>query len=157
VKDDAGTVSISGGGPRFTLFGAGRTQRATITLNSSIPWEIHLGGGASRSTLQLGDVRLKRLEISGGANRVEATLPKPSGTVPIQVSGGATNVSLHRPSGTAVAATMSGGANNLRADGKAYNSFAGEASWRSPDYDAAADRYDVQISGGATKVTIDQR
>lgn len=156
VSAQDGTVKI-GGGSHSTLFGGGGTLRARVTLNGSIPWEIHVGGGASQVTLRLGQVGLKRLEISGGANHVEATLSKPKGTVPIQISGGATNVTLHRPSGTAARAVMSGGANNLKADGKSYGGFSGEASWRSPDYDGANDRYEIEVSGGAGNVKIDQR
>jgi hypothetical protein len=30
-------------------------------------------------------------------------------------------------------------------------------SWKGSDYDSAGDRYDFEISGGASNVTIDQR
>ena len=156
VEVDGGTVTI-GGGSGFPGFGARGGSRARVTLNRSIPWEVHVGGGASRGTLELGGLQLTRLEISGGANRIDASLGQPHGTVPVQVSGGATNVTLHRPSGVAARAVMSGGANNLTVDGKRYESLGSEVAWQSPDYDSAADRFDVHISGGASTVTLDQR
>ena len=156
VQVDGGTVTI-GGGSELGPFGGRGGTRARVTLNRSIPWEVHVGGGASRASLELGDVQLTRLDVSGGANHVEATLGPPRGTVAIHVSGGATSVTLHRPTGVPARATMSGGANNLTADGRRYNVVGGDVNWRSPDYDSATDRFDVEISGGASSVTLDQR
>ena len=52
---------------------------------------------------------------------------------------------------------MTGGANNLTADGKRFNVFGSDVTWRSAEFDSASDRYEIVISGGASNGTRDQR
>jgi hypothetical protein len=102
-------------------------------------------------------VHLTSLQLSGGAKQVDITLPRPSGTVSIRISGGANNITVHRPSGVAARVLMSGGASNLTVDGNHRTVVGGDVSWQSADFGAAADRYEFEISGGASNVTLDQR
>jgi len=141
----------------FGFLGLHGATSARVSLNRSIPWQISLGSGASRSRLQLAGLHLTSLEVSGGAEQVEVTLPRPTGTVPVRISGGASAVSLHRPSGAAISVDMSGGASSLTVDGQHHSIVGGGVSWRSSDFDSASDRYQLEISGGASNVTVDQR
>lgn len=156
LSADAGTVTIENGERIFPLFGRG-TLRAKVTLNSSIPWDVDLKGGASRVTLDLSELKLTSLGISGGASQIEATLPTPEHQVSVHVSGGASQVTIHRPSGVAIRVHMSGGASNLDIDGAHHNVIGGDADYQTPDFDTASARYDVQISGGASNVRVDTR
>jgi cell wall-active antibiotic response 4TMS protein YvqF len=156
VKADGGTVSIQSR-TDWSIFGARSANRARVSLNQSIPWEVEVGAGASRDQLELGSVHLTSLQISGGASQADVTLPRPSGTIAIRVSGGASNITVHRPRGVAARVQMSGGASNLTVDGDHRSVLGGGVSWTTSDYDSAADRYDFEISGGASNVTIDQR
>jgi hypothetical protein len=156
VRADNGTVSMETNN-NFTLIGVRTTNRASVSINQTIPWQVDVGGGASHETLDLAGVHLTSLNVSGGANQAEATLPRPSGTVVVRISGGASNVTVHRPSGAAARVRMSGGASNLTVDGTKHSVLSGELNWQTSDYDTASDRYDFEISGGASNVTIDQR
>jgi hypothetical protein len=156
VKVDGGTVSIQSRNG-WTIFGVRTSNRARVSLNQSIPWEVEVSAGASRNQLDLGNLHLTSLQLSGGAAQAEVTLPRPSGTIPIQVSGGASNITIHRPSGVAAHVQMSGGASNLTVDGDHRSVLGGDINWKSPGYDAASDRYDFEVSGGASNVTVDQR
>jgi hypothetical protein len=156
VKVEGGTVSIQGRSD-WTILGARSSNRARVSLNQSIPWEVEVGAGASRDQLDLGSVHLTSLQVSGGASQAEVTLPRPVGTVPIRVSGGASTITIHRPTGIAVRVQMSGGASNLTVDGDHRSVLGGDVSWKGSDYDSAGDRYDFEVSGGASNVTIDQR
>jgi hypothetical protein len=156
VRAESGTVSIQGR-TDWTILGARSSNRARVSLNQSIPWEVDVGAGASRDQLELGNVHLTSLHVSGGASQADVSLPRPVGTIPIRVSGGASTITLHRPTGVAARVQMSGGASNLTVDGDRRSVLGGDVSWKSPDYDSAGDRYDFEISGGASNVTIDQR
>jgi hypothetical protein len=93
--------------------------------------------------------------VSGGASRLELTLPPPAGTVPVRVLGGASNVAIHRPGGVAAQVRVDGGSTNLAFDDQRFGAVGGELSLRSPDYERASDRYDITITGGASGLTID--
>jgi hypothetical protein len=46
------------------------------------------------------------------------------------------------------------GASKLAIDDFSVHSAGGKTDWRSPGYDAAEGRYDIQIGAGASKVTV---
>ena len=125
-----------------------------LQLNSTIPWKIGIDGGASTDTLNLTGVHVTSIELNAGASREDITLDVPSGTVPITVNGGAATVNVHRPKGVAVSATVSGGAANLTFDGRQSHAI-GTVTAQTSDYDSASDRYQIQVSGGASNVTVD--
>ncbi len=155
LEPSTGTVRIGESRSGFNWFGVGGRRRATIKINDSIPWAIRLHTGASRQTADLATVQVSRIEVDGGASHVELTLGRPSGTVPITVNGGATNVVIHRPAGTAARVRVSGGASTLDADGTRYVGQ-DDLAWES-GYGAGSDRYDIRVDGGASNVSVDTR
>jgi hypothetical protein len=155
VGMEDGTVTIRY--PRFDWRYYLRERPAEVALNASTPWDIEIRDGASRLTTDLRRLKLRSLEVRGGASRVEVTLPPPSGTVPIRFLGGASNVAIHRPEGVAAHVSIGGGSTNLAFDEQRFGAVGGEVSLRSPDYEVASDRYDITITGGASGLTIDAR
>lgn len=158
VGAEAGTVTIRYA--RFPLFdwlyySALRERPAEIALNAQVPWYIEIRDGASRLTADLRGLELRSFEASGGASRVELTLPPPSGAVPVRVLGGASNVAIHRPEGVAAQVRVGRGSTNLAFDDQRFGALGGEVSLRSPDYEGASDRYDITVTGGASSLTID--
>jgi hypothetical protein len=151
-----GSVSIVD--DRFPRFG----QRdyctecpADVTLNASVTWHIEVRGSISRLTADLRKLRLGSLKLAGGASRTGIMLPKPSGTVSVHILGGASNVTIHRPDGVA-ARVHAGGATILTFDERHFG-VVGGVNLQSPDYDDAANRYDIEVTGGANNLTIDTR
>jgi len=49
---------------------------------------------------------------------------------------------------------IGGGASKLAIDDFSVGSAGGKTDWRSPDYDQAKSRYDIEIGAGASKVTV---
>jgi DNA-binding MarR family transcriptional regulator len=134
-----------------------RRQSSEVTLNATIPWSIVLRGGMWKLTADLRPLRLESLEIAGGASDIEIWLPAPAGVVPVKMSGGASEVMLHRPRGTAVRAVISGGASQLVFDGQRLSAVGGRNRLESTGFDDAVDRYEMRFSGGASQVVIDQQ
>ena len=135
-----------------------RRQGADIALNAQVPWRITVkGGGVSRLDADLSGFRLDSFEVEGGASRVELTLPGPSGTVPIRISGGASNVTVRRPEGATARLHVGGGASKLALDGQRLGAIGGEMSLESPGYAGATDRYEIIITGGANNVAVGTR
>ena len=133
-----------------------RDERANeILLNGSIPWEVEVRGGASHLSADLDELELGSLEIKGGVSKVQLTLPPPSGTMPLRVLGGAEGLIVRRPKGVAVRVRVSGRASELVFDGQRHGAISGETSLQSPDYEHAANRYDIEVSGGVSGMTIE--
>lgn len=134
----------------FRLFQSGRRD-IRVTLTDRIPWTVHVGGGAAALHLDLRRLQLTALEISGGANRVEAQLPGPKATVRIAVSGGASNLTLHAPKDAEWRVAASGGASAVTINGSTFGGI-GEFQRQSPGYASATNRFEIEISGGASHV-----
>ena len=130
-----------------------RVAKSDIWLSPAVPWEISLKGGMWKLSCDLRGLELRSLEVGGGASDIELWLPAPAGVVPVRISGGASNVKVHRLAATALVAEVTGGASKLvvrrpaaRCDGGGRNRF------ETSGFAAAADRYELRLSGGASQL-----
>jgi len=137
----------------FHLFGSNR-RHVVLTLTDRIPWTIQVGGGAANLRLDLRHLQLLKLEVSGGANRMDAQLPAAKGTVMLEVSGGFSNLALHAPAETQWRIGVSGGANAITINGSTTGALSGDFERQSAGYGTATNRYDIQISGGASHLDL---
>jgi hypothetical protein len=154
VQVDGGTVSVRGAGSSSFGFVPTLRRTASITLNGSIPWDVQVGGGASQTRLDLRDVDLRSLTVDSGASHLDVRLPSPKDTVQVQISGGASDVTITRPSPIPVQARISGGASNLTIDSSPLTTLGGDGVRTTAGYDSASSRYQVNVSGGANNVRI---
>jgi hypothetical protein len=157
VKVQGGTVSIDH--PRFSPLDQRDSwlkRRVEVALNASVTWHIEVRGSSSRLTADLHKVSLGSLKLAGGASRIEVVLPRPSGTIPVRILGGASNAAIHRPTGVTARVHASGGATDLTFDERHFGVIGGDVSLQSPDYDAV-NRYDIEVAGGANNLTIGAR
>ena len=113
-------------------------------------------GGASRLLADLRALRLGSLTLEGGAGRLKVVLPEPQGAVAVVVLGGASNVAIRRPEGVAARLRVDGGATNLGFDDRRIGAAGGEVDIKCRGYEAASDRYDIAVTGGANNVSVDE-
>jgi hypothetical protein len=152
VTNASGKVAINFDSSRgFVSF----RRDADITLSQQVPWTISVDGGAMTVDGDLSAGKLTRLDVGGGANHVDLKLPAPLGDTPLTFSGGALDVRLHRPAGSQVRATVSGGASTIVGDDRRVTSLGGDAAWETAGWGGAPDRYTVDVSGGANTVRVD--
>lgn len=150
---ESGTLRIAQTSSSFAFFQSRRFV-LNLQLSSSVAWKISNNSGAATDTLNLGNVRVKSLDVNTGASREEITFGDPSGIVPVTINGGALTVHVHRPSGVAASVNVSGGAVGLDADGKQSHSI-GSAAYESSGFASATDGYRIEVNGGACTVTLD--
>jgi hypothetical protein len=123
-----------------------------VLVNATLPWSIELRGGATTLTADLRQVDFGGFELTGGSGAVSLALGQPTGIVRIRFKGGTGDVTVVRPAGTAATLSLKGGARKATLDGaEVKGSLARIAT---PGADRAADRYDIELVGGANKVTI---
>lgn len=138
---------------RFGLF-EWRRQSGEVILNADALWEVEMRGGASGVEADLEGLKLSSFVLKGGISDLTLTLPEPSGVVPVRLSGGASKVSVRRPAGVEARVNVKGGAATLVFDEQSFDAVGGAVRLQSPGYDGATDRYEIELSGGASEVSI---
>jgi DNA-binding MarR family transcriptional regulator len=133
-----------------------RSRRADVRLNRTIPWRVDLQGGVHSLTADFRGVTLRGLDVLGGAGRSEIRLDRPSGLVPVRIIGGASDVAVRRPRGVPVTVRVAGGLSRLDLDGSRHGPMGGSVRLASPNADAAADRFAIEIVGGASRVSVSE-
>ncbi len=137
------------------LLGMGGKQGAAeVALNVTIPWQIVIQGGAADITAKLGNLNLVGLEVKGGLSMIRLELPAPSGVVPIRISGGASDVTVRRPVGTAARVHLKGWASAFVFDDQTFNYVGNDVRMQSSGFEPTASYYDIEVAGSASMVTI---
>ncbi len=131
-----------------------RRQSLQVDLNEQLAWQLVFRGGASKVVANMQALRLRSFELRGGASQVTLHLPAPVGTVFVRVTGGSSQLKLMRPKQTPMRVQVSGGVSHLSIDKLELGAVGGTTRWESPDYEASADRYDIQITGGASQLAL---
>ena len=153
VRTRGGLIAIEYG-PRFRP-ADWRHQGADIRLNPSVGWRIEAARGITGLRADLSAARLLGIEVEDAAASSELTLARPVGPVQLRFRGGAREVTIRRPVGTAARVRVTGGSSGLTFDDQSYKAVAGEAVWKTSDFDEATDRYDIDFSRGIRDVVVD--
>lgn len=152
ATQDGGIISVG-------LTSTGRSGPATlrILVSSGVDWRIRLDGGATEESVDLSHARLAELDFGAGASHIDAVLPRPHGTVPVTMSGGASSFQLHLPDGVPVRVRFTGGASSATVDGTVHQGIAGGTTIDGADWSGAADRYEIDNTAGVSDLTLDRR
>lgn len=134
-----------------------RHTRGELVLNGSIPWQLDIHGGASDISGDLSQLQLRSLDVGGGASNLRLRLPRPSSVVPVEIQGGASEVTLHRPVGVAARMEIGGGAAELTFDEQYLGAVGGRTRLATYSIEDRPHRYEIRVRGGASHVTIDTR
>ncbi|MFC7277048.1 hypothetical protein ACFQS1_23910 [Paractinoplanes rhizophilus] len=67
---------------------AAGTDPVTVRLNSRITWSVKMTGGVRDARFSLADGWVRRIDLTGGAARIDMSLPTPGETLPIRMTGG---------------------------------------------------------------------
>jgi AcrR family transcriptional regulator len=129
-------------------------DHGAVELSPNYTWYFKIHGGTWNTVLDLSGLRISGIELDSGVGNVTCTLPAPVGVVPIRVNSGIVGVSLHRPRNTAVHAAISQGSMKVRLDDQAMR-LKSDVHWDTPGAMQATDRYDLTVSSGCVRVTMD--
>ena len=152
IEVQDGTVTFRSS-RRFQLFGP-RRHAEEVTLNAAVPWAVEVRGGAALTEADLTGLELTSFVLKGGIADLTLTLPEPSGVVPIRLSGGAAKASIRRPAGVEARLSVNGSASKLTFDEQSFDALGGKVRLQSPGYDGASASYDIEVSGGASEISV---
>ena len=131
-----------------------RSRLADIGLNPGVPWSIEVDGGVTDLEGDLRSARLSGVNLRGGANHVRLRLGRPDGSARVTLDGGASVIRFDRPKGVVVALQVRGGVSRLRFDGKILKTSGNSFRVQTKGFADAAERYEIEVSGGASELTI---
>ncbi len=135
------------------LRGVGRGE---IELNPLRPWKFKVQAPTWNTVLDVGGLDVREIWIDSGAANIECFLGEPRGVVPIHVSSGVVNVSVHRPREAVVAAIVHTGAVKLKLDQFSTKVAVFDVRWNSEDgAPSARDRYELDVSSGVVDFKLD--
>jgi hypothetical protein len=133
---------------------AGECREVEIVLHPGVEWTFLVRGGLSRFEADLAAGKLARLDITGGISNAVIDLPAPARRVPIRISGGVSKFALLRPAAAGVHLAVNGGVSNLRLDEQAIGAIGGGARLSTGTASGDLSHYDLEISGGASRLEI---
>lgn len=136
--------------------GRGGPSAVEIVLGTDTTWRVRLVAGATRDTVDLSGARLAGLEFVGGVGSIDMSLPRPSGTVEIRMTGGTGAWATHLPADVPVRVTAGSGAGTITVDGNTRSGIAAGTTITGDGWDAASDRYDIVAAAGMSSFTADR-
>src|SRR5438270_6306938 len=129
--------------------------RGEIELNPRRPWRFKVQAPTWNTVLDLPALDVREIHVDSGATNLECFLPEPHGVVPIHISSGVVNVTLHRPSGAAVVALVHTGVLKLKLDDLSTKVVLSDLHWQSEGASNARDRYELDVSSGVVDLRLD--
>jgi hypothetical protein len=124
-----------------------------LGVTAEVPLDLRVDCGASRSVLDLTELRLRSLELHSGASQTRVRLPRSAGATAVRAETGAAELIVEVPAGVAVRvrSRMALGATSVD-EARFPRTAAG--TYESPDYATAANRVDLDLQGGVGAVRI---
>jgi hypothetical protein len=140
----------------LTPEGNGTSGDVTILLSTKVAWSLRFSGGSDEQLIDMTGGKVSEVNLIGGARRVELTLPKPTGTVPVQVTGALEELSLTSPPDAPVRVNLEAGAKTIAAGTRTLRDIKPGSTVTPKDWQVK-DRYDVDAKSWVTLLSVDAK
>jgi hypothetical protein len=136
----------------FGVMWLDRRSEWEVGLSAEVPLDLRLDGGASRGRIDARDLRLRSLELHTGASDTRVLLPRAAGATTVRAEAGAASLTFEIPAGVAARIRTRMALGSTKVDEARFPATGG--GYESPDYATAANRVDIDISGGVGSVKV---
>jgi hypothetical protein len=137
----------------LTPAGRGANSNVDVVLSSKVRWALRFTGGADEQIVDLTTGQVSALDVLGGIRRFQLKLPKPSGTVPVRVTGAIEDFSIQSPVGNPVRVRVDSGAKTVAA-GQVTLKDVKPGSTLTPKDWKVTNRYDVDAAARVTLLSV---
>lgn len=143
-------VKAAAAGIRLFLVGDDHHRGATadVVLNSRVRWSLTITGGVSTGTLDLGDSAVDRVDLVGGAARMDLTLPPPNGTTEVRMSGGLNQFRIRTTDDVPIRVRTRQGAGKVVFNGETDTNVDKGETYATQGFGNRTDRIDVDAVAG---------
>ena len=125
-----------------------------VVLNSAVTWSLDLAGGTQRTEADLRGGKVGGVAVTAGSDILDVSLPKPAGTLPFLLAGGASQFLLSLPGGVPAQVTVGGGASFVSVDDQNLTGVAGGTVLTPPGWATATSRFDIDATSGFSRLTV---
>jgi hypothetical protein len=123
-----------------------------VGLTGDVPLALRLDTGAANARLDLLDLQVRSVELHTGASETHIRLPRAAGMTTVRAESGAASLVIEVPEGVAARIRSRMGLGSSQVDERRFPRSA--AGFESADYGTAANRADIDISGGVGSVRV---
>jgi hypothetical protein len=131
---------------------AGATFQWSLGITGEKPLDLRLDTGASRASVDLAELLVRRIELHSGAAETRIRLPRAAGETLVRTDTGVAALTIEVPPGVAARIRSSMSLGRVDVDESRFRRTA--AGWQSPEFDTAPNRADLEVRGGMGSVTI---
>ncbi len=131
---------------------SGRGFHWDVGLTGEVPLDLRLDTGASRATIDLYDLLVRRLDLHSGASDTRIRLPAAAGISAVRTQTGVASLTLEIPQGVAARIRSGMAMGRLNVDESRFPRAPG--GFESPNVAAATNRVDIEVQGGVGTVNI---
>jgi hypothetical protein len=140
-------------GPSFIPFLGPDSGTWLIQLTQDVPLTLDVDSGASRLDFDLTDLKVTHLSVDTGASSLDLKLPAQAGNTLVDIESGAATLDLSVPQGVAARVRTRQGASSIQIDQTRFP-LRDTGLYQSADYDTAANKVEINLSGGANTVNV---
>ena len=143
----------------------GARVQIDVRVARGVRWDVAVAKGARQIQLALGNGKVHSIELSGGADQADVSLPFPEGELVARVPTGMNIANFHVPSSLPVKVTFGAGAGRATVDGAERQGIAAGTTMYGTDgqkkldekrYSAAADRLLIDVRAGLGTLGLDR-
>jgi hypothetical protein len=139
---------------------AGATTTIDVQIAQGVKWDVAILKGGRQIKLDLGTAKLGSVELSGGADKADVTLPKPDGELVAKIPTGLAEADFHVLPGVLTRAVFAKGAGSASLDGAKKVGLEPGAEMNGTGakkgFDAAKDRVRIDVSAGIGVLVVDR-
>ena len=125
-----------------------------VVLNSAVTWSLDLAGGTQRTEADLRGGKVGGIAVTAGSDILDVSLPRPAGTLPFLLAGGASQLLLSLPGGVPAQVTVGGGASFVSMDNHNLTGVAGGTVLTPPGWATATSRFYIDATSGFSRLTV---
>ena len=125
-----------------------------VVLNSAVTWSLDLAGGTQRTEADLRGGKVGGIAVTAGSDVLDVSLPRPTGTLPFLLAGGASQFLLSLPGGVPAQVTVGGGASFVSMDDQNLTGVAGGTVLTPPGWATATSRFYIDATSGFSRLTV---
>jgi hypothetical protein len=129
------------------------SRNAHIYLGDKIDWAIKITTGASKSILNLADLKVSSLFLELGAGDTEIHMGDQVKKVSMEIDGGVSNIKIYIPTSAAVLINADTGVSSDNFDTLNLVKI-GESQYKSKDYETSGLKFDITISTGVSNIDL---
>ncbi|HST85098.1 MAG TPA: hypothetical protein VLL08_25390 [Kineosporiaceae bacterium] len=144
----------------------GARVQIDVRIAAGVRWDVVVDKGAKQVNLALGSGKVNLVELRGGADLADVTLPKPTGTQTVRIPIGLATAAMHVPTDVPSKITFGSGAGRAIVDGAQRQGIAagitiygvnGTSGKGGADgYTAAKDRLLLDVKAGVGTLSLDR-